>query len=149
MVKPLVAPALVILTAATTCADDAAIAVAPGPAANVESASDRAFAATGAVAGRHRLEPFVASNQAEERWRQCFIRETFILCGKVNAPEVQFYMYQSRTTRFTPWADSVRREMLDTLRTEFGESRVRECEWERWPEERRSGCLILAERRDD
>jgi hypothetical protein len=70
----------------------------------------------------------------------------FLLCGKVLDGEIQFKVYQSKSAQFTPWADSLRRELLDSLRVQFGPERVRECEWHAASVASRSGCPPLRQR---
>ena len=121
--------ALMLGDTATSCLASAAIAVMPASTVSTDSAAPTAFALAARVAARRGLTPFRAPDQDEEAWNACFTRETFFLCGKMYGREIQFEMYQARTPRFTPWADSVRVELLDSLRTRFGAPGVRECEW--------------------
>jgi len=127
----------------------ASFAVAPDPTVGVDSAGQAAFAVAARVATRRgltRFDPTGPDGRNAEGWKQCFTRSSLFLCGKVKDREVQFRFYQVRTFEFTPTADSLRRELLDSLRVEFGQQRVRECRWEAARDPRRSGCVPLAQR---
>jgi hypothetical protein len=131
---------LVVVSIATTCSASTAIAIAPPPATSLDSAARSAYSLAARVTGRHGLKRYEPSEPVKPL--TCFAKETLFLCGKVNAPEIQFLLYQTRTTGFLPWADSVRLELLDSLRAEFGEGQVRECKWQT----KRHGCAPAAMR---
>jgi hypothetical protein len=117
----------------------AAIAFVPRPDASVDTTRDAAFALVSRVAQRRGLEQIPARNiNSGLGWAYCLIRGSLILCGKVHAEEVQFLMYQRGY--LTAASDSVRREILDSLRSQFGSSQVRECSWQNAPPGQSSGC---------
>jgi hypothetical protein len=62
------------------------------------------------------------------------------LCAKVKDREVQFELRQRFTSRFSLSGESLRRELLDSLRARFGEERVRECKWRVERDRQQSGC---------
>jgi hypothetical protein len=121
----------------------ASFAVAPRATAGGDSLAQAVFATVGRIGARHGLQtvdPRGADNQNDEGWQQCFTRPSLFLCGKVKDREVQFELRQVLTPRFSPDADSLRRELLDSLRAQFGADRVRECKWQVERDQRRSGC---------
>ena len=118
----------------------AAIAIAPRPEVPVDSARQSALAVVSRVVGRHGLEPILPP----ESWEWCFGKSSVILCGKVLDLEIQFRL--SQWIGFSPLADSVRRDLVDSLEAHFGERRVRQCEWRQARDRRRSGCPPLAQR---
>jgi hypothetical protein len=123
-------------------AQSGAIALAPHPAIRVDSARHAAFGLVARVAKRRGLEAFDPKDREEEDWIECLGKSSLILCGKVNDGEVQFRMWER--IRFSPQADSLRHELLDSLRAQFGRPWVRECEWRIAHAPRRSGCPPLA-----
>lgn len=62
-------------------------------------------------------------------WVQCFHRGGLRLCAKTVGASTELLLTQFPTFHFTPWADSVRRELLDSLRARFGTEGARECKW--------------------
>jgi hypothetical protein len=134
---------LVILCGASVCgpAMDAGIAVAPRERTTtqgLDSVQQRAFAIAARIAARHGLELFAPP---EDDWYQCFGRSALVVCGKVLDDEVQFRLSEGRASRFSPEAQRVRRELVDSLRTHL-DGTIRECDWDFWKEEGhlRSGC---------
>ena len=144
--------AISVVLMATSCLTDTGIAIALPPGANVDSAAVVAFAAVASVAQRRSLELSSPLGTGDVGWRQCFADPTTkdamfritALCGKVYDGEAQFWLSQ-RGKGFTAHTDSLRRELLDTLRSRFGEHSVRECKWE-WrgtKDHRASGCKTV------
>lgn len=138
---------LILALSATAVACDpakfASFAVAPLPVPAMDSAQRAVFASTARVAASHGLEPVaprVSDSGNPSGWSHCFTRSTVFLCGRTRDGEVHFQLRQSLTRRFTPWADSLRRDLLGSLRSEFGAERVWECTGrpERGPG--RAGC---------
>jgi hypothetical protein len=141
MLKPAVrVAALAVLCTATVCSTGTSIVVAPPPAVTLDSADRAALALTARVTARRGLKRHDLHDLGGEgrpaREVPCFARDTFFVCESVDGPEVELSIGQTMTTGFAPWADSVRAELLDSLRAEFGASRVRECKEQR----RRRGC---------
>jgi hypothetical protein len=125
----------------------ASFAVAPCGTAGGDSLVQAVFATVariGARRGLQTVEPGGADNRNDEGWQQCLTRPSLFLCGKVKDGEVQFELRQVLTPRFSPAADSLRRELLDSLRAQFGADRVRECKWQVERDQRRSGCAPRA-----
>ena len=113
------------VSTATTCSATQGIAVAIGPAFTLDSAASAGFSVTERIAVRHGM----ASSDSLAPNNRCFFRNSFSLCGKVKDRELQFRMIQSGTTQIWGFADTVRTELLDSLRSEFGIAQVRQCEW--------------------
>ena len=139
--------ALVALCALGMAACDtvgsAAIALAPRPDAGADTTRAAALALVSRVAQRRGLEPIPPRNlNTGLGFAYCLTRRGLFLCGKVHAEEAQFLMYQ--LGYLTAASDSVRREILDSLRSQFGASRVRECRWENAPPGQSAGCPALA-----
>lgn len=70
-------------------------------------------------------DPRDANGRNAEQWRACWGRETVRLCGKTSGSNVTFEMRQALATRFSPWAESLRRELVDSLRADYGAASVR------------------------
>ena len=66
-------------------------------------------------------------------------------CGKVKDREIQFRLFETMARQYTPRADSLRRELLDSLRARFGERSVRECTWQHEHDLKRSGCAASSQ----
>lgn len=118
----------------------AAIAISPNPAVVADSARSDAFSVAARAAARHGLEPFQARGpEANVDWKECFAKRGLALCSKLLEHEPQFLIMEYGT-RLSPRADSLRRELLDSLGVRFGAARVRECTWESPRDPRQSGC---------
>lgn len=96
---------------------------------NADSAARAAFAIAENAARRYGLHVFRSGSDDSDPWATCFTKNTFVLCGRAVTNEIQFRMYEMRTTRFSPWADSLHAQLFDTLRTYFGARNVRKCRW--------------------
>ena len=129
------------------------IALAPNPATAPDTALRDALAVGARVAVRHGLVAF-ESPRDEARWDQCYRKDWVHLCGRVTDREAQFQLMQSGF-RLTPLADSLRRELTDSLRARFGAEFVHECAWTvepdrerstRWRAALRAICVPLARR---
>ncbi len=130
--------ALLAICLATTCSTSTAIAITPATAEPLETVADSIFATVAQTVSSRGLKPYQRVEQ--KGFKACFAKENLFLCGKVNDPEIHLLLYQTGTTRFSPWADSLRHELVDNLRRQFGESRVRECKWQT----KRDGCPPVA-----
>ena len=119
----------------------AAIQVAPQAVASPDSATQRALSLVARIAGRRGLVPVVDTHKDPMRWNECLGRSTLFVCGKVHAGEAQFQMRQWHS--FSADALSLKRELLDSLRVEFGHSRVQECKWTDKRDLPSSGCEPL------
>jgi hypothetical protein len=148
--------ALAVLTAlssATSCVTYTAIAVTPPPGLDADSVADGALAVAAGVATRHDLQASLTPDEEKAGWIRCFAREvvahlttTLTLCGKIRDGEMHFLLSQTMTSRFTAVADTLRHNFLAALRAQFGESSVRECQWENDYNPHRSGCAPIAAR---
>ena len=90
------------------------------------------------IAKRYGLDSIASDNVSHNAWTECFVRESLFLCGKTKNGEIQFRMRQ--WTRFTKLANSLRSEVLDSLRATFGADRVRECRWLVHADPTQGGC---------
>ena len=138
----IMAIALCFLAAACHGVSVASIAVAPTPTVGDDRSVEPVFQVVARVAQGRGLAPWVAPDADKEGWSQCYSAGMFRLYGKVNDGEAQFHMYQFRRFRFSPWADSTKQELLDSLRVHFGKAAVRECSWRVKEPPRASGCPI-------
>lgn len=119
--------ALLPFVTATTCSTDTVIAVTPTGSTDELNATDSAVALVSRVVARRGFESHDRGYN-DEGWAGCVVKENVWLCRRATEREAQFLFYQTGTTRFAPWADSLRHEMLDSLRARFGEQQVHECE---------------------
>src|SRR6476660_853451 len=131
--------ALGLACVGTSCISERGIAIAPPESVPVDSALAQTVGLTQRFGGSHGLHPYTDPYQSQEHFALCMAHETYFLCLKSRDGAVQFRIYQS-TPRFSAWADSLNRELVDSLQTMFGAARVRDCDWrlERAPQE--SGC---------
>ena len=134
---------VVVLSSAlgTSCTASRAIALAPSPAAPTDSIARSSFALVSRLAARRGLV-----SSGGQSWPQCFSRQSLQLCGKVKDGEVQLRMMQAMTPRLRPWADSLRQDLLDSLRVEVGAGGVRECRWLLERDDAESGCPTVSEK---
>ena len=131
------------LLAACDPKDYAAVVVAPRPAIRADSGAHAAFkrsaiALLDRVAMRNGLQPYVNADP-ESRWSECLQRQTLNVCAGPRDSVIEFRFWQ--WARFSPEANLVRREVADSLRAEFGDHWVRECDLRR----RRLNCPTLAQ----
>lgn len=114
--------------ALTTCLTRQAIVVAPPPAVRADSLARAVFARSALNA----LER-VAKEDSLEQWsmndvnRECFSKRNFHVCGHMQDSVVLIEFAQGGMTNFTDRNERIRRDVLERLRDEFGERRVREC----------------------
>ena len=139
---------LAFVSTASVCSTLKAIAVAPPPATRLDSAALTALAVVERVSIRRGLKPHYPGEgvraDRERGERRCFAERSLVVCGEVNSPEVQVTISQVMSIGLSPWADSIRTELLDSLRVEFGASRVRECKWKWDVTAQRHHCPPLA-----
>ena len=121
--------AFFVVASATTCIASAGVAIAPSPSVPADSVAHTGLGIAAAVAAKFGLEASSPRSPEDTDWLQCFAKETLWLCGKLQGGELQFQFTQAMTTRLTPWGDSVRVALLDSLRSRFGQYSARECEW--------------------
>lgn len=126
---PLVLAGFLVIACDPVAGAGVGIAIAPRPSAAPDSVSQVAFALAARISMRHGVPAIDPRQTGEEGWGTCFERGKFYLCGKQVGSETQFHSWQWGLF-FSPLADSVRRELLDSLRTEFGPSNVRTCNWQ-------------------
>ena len=142
---------LLFLCTATSCFEQAAVAVAAGSGEDPENTRRDAFSLVARLASSRGLRPSFPNNPAQG-WAECLAASALVLCGKELDREFQFMLSEAiaaplsrRGLRgFSPRADSLRRELLDSLRARFGATNVRECNWLEERDPRRSGCPPLA-----
>jgi hypothetical protein len=149
--RALVLVVFVLVCTATSCVMTTGIAIAPNPPTDSATAADRSFSLVERVIARYGMQAYIAPNQRAEAWIRCFAQEfddgrKLILCGKLREREIHLWLREVMNSRFSPHADSVRGELFDSLRAEFGEQAVRECKWQNEFDSRRSGCLLPTQR---
>ena len=116
---------IVMICSATTCFAFSSLSLVPSPRTGDDLAGSVAFPLVERVVAKRQFYP-EGSDDPNDPSMRCFGRDTLFLCERVRAGHVEFYFRQTGT-RFAPWADSVRREVRDSLRARFGEAAVREC----------------------
>jgi hypothetical protein len=138
----LVALGMSFWTLAGTCtpAVDTGVAVRPTSAMNGDSARNAAIAVAERVAARFAMRPTTLPAAKAANMRQCLWDGAVTLCTKILDEEAQFYIVDGYRE---PRLDSLRRELLDSLRARFGEAQVRECKWEFPRDQSRAGCPPL------
>jgi hypothetical protein len=132
--------AVCVVTLACDGIQFAAIQVAPQPAAVSDSTIQRAFAAVSRIGTSHGLVLDRAPTDPEG-WRECLSRDTLFVCGKIVGGEPQFQVRQWAS--LSADALMIKREILDSLRREFGEPNVQECQWKVQRPLSSSGCSPL------
>lgn len=139
------------IVAAVACDPTAfgAIAVSPRTVSAPDSTQESVYGPVARLVAARGLTPIQPSNRKAAGHEQCFqssTRTAFVICGKTHQGEVQFRMLQWGRLRFGPVAQSIRQELLDSLRAEFGASHVRECQWELARDPQQDGCRPRAAR---
>lgn len=139
---PILLAIAVLGTTATTCMVQGAVAVAPSGVLGPDGTRDSVVAVVTRIVRRHGAKELEPGFQPEEHWVKCFEVGTLFLCGKEYKGETQLRMYEPRPGHFSPSADSVHGELLDSLRKAFGQTAVRECPWELSGRPEGSGCRV-------
>ena len=116
--------------------------VAPQASGTTDSTAQRAFAVVTRVGTRRGLVASEDARKDGQGWKECLTQITLVVCGKVRGGEAQFQMRQWHS--FSPDALNLKRELLDSLRREFGDSNVRECAWKDQRPLTASGCAPLS-----
>ena len=119
----------------------AAIQVAPTPGTNADSTAQHAFASVARITARRGLQPFDVARQDYKGWTECFNRSTLFICGKLRSGEAPFQLRQAH--RLGMEALNIKRELLDSLRGQFGTVRVGECKWVDEQSPDLTGCVPL------
>src|SRR5688572_9968665 len=103
-----------LLSIAGTCrrSENTAIALRPASAMNADSVRHAALELAERVAARFALRP---TGPKAARIRECFERGHVALCTKALDEEAQFYIVDESGPRLGPLADSLRRQLLDSL----------------------------------
>ena len=109
----------VITCTATSCLAVSEYALTPRPELSADSARVLARPVVARVAAQFGLQAWGSQNDSVQP-PPCYFRETLILCESVTAGEFRLQFRQARTTKFSPWADSVRNAVVDSLRHQFG-----------------------------
>ena len=76
------------------------------------------------VAQRYRLHP---SARPLRSWQQCDERGHLSICHRPSPGGAEFALLEVYQYQWSPFADSVRHDLLTSLRQVFGDSAVREC----------------------
>ena len=138
--------AVSVITVGCDPAKYAAIQVAPETSQG-DRAALRAVGLVSRLAARRGFAPAGVTDAKggnDQGWMLCFSKSSAWLCGKIKDREAQFEMRQYLTSRFSPSADSLWRDIADSLRVHFGEQRVRECRWQAAPDPVAAGCPSLS-----
>ena len=131
---------LPILVIASACdpAQGRYFGVAPPPSPRGDSSPTAAFVLVERILEGHGLKPWGPLERAQN-WRACYGLNTLKICEKAIDGEAQFEMIERGY--FRPRSDSLRRELLDSLRARFGPDAVRECRrWQSGSDPSRDGC---------
>ena len=104
---------------ATTCTASMGVVESPSAKTNFDSAGAAALAFTERPATRHGLQPF-----ATDDWKECRTMDRFWLCGTVADHRRRIGLWEFGTTYFHGWTESPRHELLDSLRSQVGPSRL-------------------------
>ena len=115
---------IVATCSATSCVGLWAVALSPTPGTGTGLIASTAFPLVERVVTRRQLHTTAPEDRRDSSMR-CFARETLIACGRTTSGRVEFYFRQDQG--FKPWADSVRQEVVDSLRNAFGAAAVQEC----------------------
>jgi hypothetical protein len=75
--------------------------------------------------GLKRATTLNAEGRNPQGWLQCFTLETTWLCGRLRGDTIEYEMRQWLTNKLSPSAESLRRELVDSLSARFGADRVR------------------------
>ena len=106
----------------------AGISVAPAPGVGSFTLERNVLSTTASVARRNgmtRLDDI--TNVEDAGWLECYQRGGVHLCAKSEGATTQLLLTDFPSRRFPAWADSLRRELLDSLRARFDSAHVREC----------------------
>ena len=138
LMRLLVLAALVLVCSATSCVTTTGIAVLPAPGeGDADSVRGAVYQVAAAVAARHGLTP--KDTDKVTGLPTCSANSQLVLCAATRQDTVQLRL-DERAAKFTPAADSLRLDLLDSLRTRFGNARVRECKWHYDRDRRKVGC---------
>ena len=136
--------ALIAVCSATSCIKTTGIAVRPSVVVDSSTLADSAYAVVGRVGRQYglvqRSPAELGLNDLSVCYKRDYENRDVVLCGKTKRGEVHFMLDESMTSRFTPPVDSLRRALLDALRSKFGEQSTRECKWEFQRDAAQSGC---------
>jgi len=103
-----------------------AAAFAPKPGVATDSA--RQSAALSAIVRVVERRGLAAGTGTWGDSSRCFYRRSLTLCGRQKSGQIQLSFLEGiGAIRLSPFATSLRRELVDTLRTEFGLTVAREC----------------------
>ena len=101
------------------------MALAPQPALPSSVVRDSAFDLAARVARQHGL--VAAQDDNTPGLYECHWRDHLSLCVKSIDTYVAFRMVEPMRPRWSAYADSVRRELVDSLRARYGADAVRNC----------------------
>ena len=105
------------------------LAVVPARRPQNDSLALSGLAVVSHVAARHGLSPMAPPDKEIHHWTHCFGERGITLCAKADASQMEFFLSQFRAfRRFTPTAERLRRELLDSLASRFGSGAIRECD---------------------
>ena len=137
---------LVIVCLATSCVATTAIAVTLAPSAPADSVARDVLKVVEGVVMRFGLQPDPGNTALYRCWGVRDVEEpqgrrtNLLVCGKPHLGELQLRLDQAMTQGLTARGDSLRRELLASLRASYGPDAVRECKWKNDRKPERSGC---------
>jgi len=125
--RPLLALLALLVVLACVLFTNTFIAITPRPGARLETERDTAFAIVERILAKRAFGPWVPVEE-EQRTSSCFMKDHIVVCGEMTTTEVHFALTESFANSLSLAADTLRRELLDSLRVTFGSQQVKGCE---------------------
>ena len=100
------------------------MSLAPQPVVLDQASRDSVFRLVSRIAAR---QDFTASDGNTPGAFECYHRGNVSLCVKAAEGRMDFRMEEFLRGRWSPYTSTVQRELIDSLRTSFGEAAVRDC----------------------
>ena len=122
---------VVLVIAACDRVRFATVTLSPAPSASIDSVrlpepdAQRAFALASRLATRHGLDPHVPTHSESSSRSSCFLRASLLFCMKSSPALVEFRLSEMGAQ----YGEPLRRELVDSLRSQFGESSIRASDW--------------------
>jgi len=125
--RPLLGTLAILVVLACVRIATAFIAITPRLGVELESERDSAFALVGRILTGRGFSPWVPTLEDRPESRYCFNKGDVILCGETTQREIHFALTEMMASSLSVGADSLRRELVDSVRVRFGAPQVREC----------------------
>lgn len=124
--RPLTFLAIGLSWVATACDPirQAGIALSPTPESTADSLTGEGLALVSRIVTQHGLR----SIGPLEEFDECFRQRNLTVCSRITARELQV-RFVAGGFKWSPLANTVRRDLEDALKSRFGAAYVRECEW--------------------